>query len=192
MPFNQQLPFLATLELPDVSKLTNDPILHNPYWPPVPTKVPGDCPKFEGKAGEDPQAHVMTYHLWCSSNSWVDDSIRLRLFQRMLTGVATKWYIELPRGIFQDFNTLAMAFLTHFQLPVRYEAATHLLTSLKHDKATHISDHIHEWRHHRRLIKFDIPDQLLTDWFTTSFVNHITKDIAMGACVTEEQAIARA
>ena len=35
MSFNPQLPFLATLELPDVSKLTNDPILHNPYWLPV-------------------------------------------------------------------------------------------------------------------------------------------------------------
>ena len=69
MPFNPQLPFLATLELPDISKLTNDPILHNPYWPPVPNKVPSDCPKFEGISGEDPQAHVMTYHLWCSSNS---------------------------------------------------------------------------------------------------------------------------
>ena len=127
MPFNPQFPFLATLELLEVSKLTNDPILHNPYWPPVPTKVPGDCPKFEGKAGEDPQAHVMTYHLWCLSNSWVDDSIHLRLFQRTLTGAAVKWYIELP------------------QLQVRYDVGTHLLTSLKQDKATHISDHIHEW-----------------------------------------------
>ena len=186
MPFNPQLPFLATLELPDVSKLKNDPILHNPYWPPVPTKVPGDCPKFEGKSGEDPQAHVMTYHLWCSSNSWIDDLIGLRLFQRTLTGADAKWYIELPRGIFQDFNTLTMAFLTHFQLPVRYEAGMHLLTSLKQDRATHISDHIDEWRQRHRLIKFEIPGQLLTHWFTTSFVNQIVKDIAMGACVTEE------
>ena len=31
MPFNTQLPFLATLELPDVSRLTNDPILYSPY-----------------------------------------------------------------------------------------------------------------------------------------------------------------
>ena len=111
---NPPLSFLPTLELLDVSKLTNDPILDNPYWPPVLTKILGDCPKFEGKAGEDPQAHVMTYHLWCSSNSWVDDSVLLRLFQRTLTGVAAKWYIEFPRGIFQDFNTFAMAFLTHF------------------------------------------------------------------------------
>ena len=80
MPFNPQLSFLATLKLPDVSKLTNDPIIHNTYWPLVPTKVPGDYPKFEGKAREDPQAHVMTYHLWCSLNSWIDDFICLRIF----------------------------------------------------------------------------------------------------------------
>ena len=54
------------------------------------------------------------------------------------------------------------------------------------------SYHIHEWRRRRRLIKFWIPDQLLTDWFTTSFVPKIARDIDMGACVTEEQAIARA
>jgi len=163
MSFNPQLPFLATLELLDVSKLTNDPILHNPYWPLVPTKILGDCPKFDGKANEDPQAHVMTYHLWCSSNSWLDDSIQLCLFQRTLTGSAAKWYIELTRESFQDFNSLAMAFLTHFQLPIRYETGTHLLTSLRQTTATHISGHIHEWRRRRRMIKFWIPDQLLTD-----------------------------
>lgn len=186
MPFNPQLHFFATLELSDIYKLTNDLILHNPYWPLVPTKVPGDCPKFEGKAGEDPQAHVMTYHLWCSTNSWVYDSICLHLFQHTITSAATKWYIELSRGIFQDFNTLAMAFLTHFQLPVRYESGMHLLTSLKQDKATQILDNIHEWRRRRRLIKFDIPNRLLTHWFTTSFVSKIDQDISMGACVTEE------
>jgi len=114
MSFNPQLPFLATVELADVSKLKNDPILHNPYWPLVPTKIPGDYPKFNGKSGEDPQVHVITYHLWCSSNSWLDDSIRLHLFHRTLTGSAEKWYIELTHGTSQDFNSLAMAFPTHF------------------------------------------------------------------------------
>ena len=42
------------------------------------------------------------------------------------------------------------------------------------------------------MIKFDILDKLLTHWFTTSFVNKIAQDIDMGACVTKEQAIARA
>ena len=128
----------------------------------------------------------MTYCLWCSSNSWVDDSIRLYLFQRTLTGATANWYIELSRSIFQDFKSLAMEFLTHFQLPVWYDTRMHLLTSLKQDQATHISDNIHEWRRRRRLIKFEIPNQLLTDWFTTSFVAMIAKDIAMGACVTKE------
>ena len=73
---------------------------------------------------------------------------------------------------------------------IRYEIGTHLLTALKQTMATHISNHIHEWRWHCRLIKFWIPDQLLTDWFTTSFVSPIAGDIVMGACVTEEQAIA--
>ena len=163
MSFNPQLPFLATLELPDVSKLTNDPILHNLFWPPVPTKILGDCPKFDGKANEDPQAHVMPYHLWRSSNSWLDDLIQVRLFQRTLTSSVAKWYIELARRSFQDFNSLAMAFQTHFQLPIRYETGTHLLTSLKQTTATHISDHIHEWRHRQCLIKFWIPDKLLTN-----------------------------
>lgn len=158
MSFNPQLPFLTTLELLDVSKLTNDPILHNPYWPSVPTKIPSDCPKFDGKVGEDPQAHIMTYHLWCPSNSWLDDSIWLRLLQQNLTGSTAKWYIELARGSFQDFNSLATTFLTHFQLPIRYEMGTHLLTSLKQTTATHISDNIHEWRRCRHLIKFWIPD----------------------------------
>lgn len=112
----------------------------------------------------------MTYHLWCSSNSWVEDSICLCLFQRTLTGVAAKWYIELPRGAYQDFNSLEISFLAHFQLPVRYETGTHLLMSLKQNTATHISDHIHEWRHRRHLIKFDISNELLTK-FTKSIIN---------------------
>lgn len=134
----------------------------------------------------------MTYHLWCSSNLYMDDSIRLHLFQRTLMGDAAKWYIELPQSTYHDFNSLAMDFLTHFQLSVHYETGTYLLTSLKQDTATHISDHIHEWRRRRHLIKFELTNQLLTKWFTKSFVAPIARDIAMGGCVTKEQAIARA
>jgi hypothetical protein len=88
----------------------------------------------------------------------MDDSIRLRLFQRTLTGSAAKYYIELPRGFFSDFNALAMDFLTHYQLPIRYDTGTEILTSFKQTKDTHISDHIHEWRRRRRLIKLELPD----------------------------------
>ena len=134
----------------------------------------------------------MTYHLWCSSNSYVDDSVRLCLFQRTLTGAATKWYVKLPQGTYADFNSLVMAFPTHFQFPVHYEIGTHFLTSLKKDTVTHISNHIHERRRQNHLINFKIPDELLTEWFKKSFVNKISKCIAMGGCLTKDQAIARA
>ena len=85
----------------------------------MPNKFPSDILKFKGKSGEDPSNHVMTHHLWCASNSLVDDSIRLHIFQRTLIGLATKWYIELPHRSFNNFNVLDTAFLTHFQLLVR-------------------------------------------------------------------------
>jgi hypothetical protein len=121
---NRQLPFLATLDLLDLSRILNDPIRHSPQWLAIPAKLPSNIPKFDGKVGEDPKNHVMTFHLWCSSNSLMDNSICLCIFQRTLTCSAVKWYIELPRGFFSDFNTLAMAFLTHYQLPIRYDTGT--------------------------------------------------------------------
>jgi hypothetical protein len=143
---NRQLPFLATLDLLDLSRLTNDLIFHSPVWPVIRAKIPYDIPKFDGKSGEDPNNHVMNFHFLCSSNSLMDDSIHLHLFQRTLTVSTTKWYIELPRASFHDFNSLAMSFLTHFQLPIHYKMGTELLTSLRQTDYVHISDHIHEWR----------------------------------------------
>jgi hypothetical protein len=189
---NQQLPFVATLELPDLHRLTNDPIAYAPWWPVIPHKLPSDIPKFNGNPGEDPSNHVMTFHLWCSSNTLNDDSIRLRLFQRTLTGPAAKWYIELPRASFDNFSSLATTFLTHFQLPIRYETGTEILTNFKQTTATHISDHIHEWRRRRRMVKTYVPDQLLAEWFIKSLLPAITEDVAKGGVVTEEQVIARA
>ena len=107
-----------------------------------PNKIPSDIHKFEGKAGEDPSEHVTTFHLWCSSNSLHDDLICLRLFQHTLTGLAARWYIELPRAAYILFDDLAMNFLNHFQLPVRYDVGTELLSTFQQDKDTHISDHI--------------------------------------------------
>jgi len=107
-------------------------------------------------------------------------------------GVIVKWCIELPQSTFHDFNSLSMAFLTHFQMSVHYETGTYLLTSLKQDTATHISNHIHEWRCRRHLIKFKIDDQFLTEWFTKSFIALIARDIARGGCVIEEKAITHA
>jgi hypothetical protein len=57
------MPYLASLNIPDLSKLTNDPILHDPTWSAMPTKLASDIPKFEGKEGKDPANHVMTFHV---------------------------------------------------------------------------------------------------------------------------------
>ena len=127
-PTHSRLPFLTMLNLPYLSRLTNDPVSHDPTWPAIPTKLPSDIPKFEGKLGEDLSEHVTTFHLWCSSNSLHQYLIRLRLFQCTLTGPSMKWYIELPRGAFALFDDLAMNFLNHFQLLVRYDVGIEILS----------------------------------------------------------------
>ena len=200
-PYNQntqnpfaptKLPFLATLELPYLSKLMNDPIRHQFAWPPVLVKIPTDIPKFDGKTGEDLANHITTYHMWCVSNSVLDDSIKLLLFPRTLTHNATKWFIELLSTSFFDFQSLAIAFLTHFQLSIWYEMGTEILSSLRQNTATHISDHIHEWRRCRMLVKALSPDALLANWFTKSLLPKISCDVAMSRAITEEDIIRRA
>jgi hypothetical protein len=130
--YNQQpkLPFLETLHLLDLTWLLNDPICHDPHWPPMPMKLPLEIPKFEAKPNEDPGDHVTTFHLWCSSNSLRDDSVQLCLFQHTLIGSARKWYIELDRSIYSSFGELEMDLLNHFQLPMRYDVGTELLAKL--------------------------------------------------------------
>ena len=123
----------------------------------VPIKLPSYIPKFEGKSSEYPGAHITTFHLWCSSNSLNDDYVRLRLFQRTLTHVAAKWYIELPSAAYDRFLDLEPVFLNHFQLSVRYDVNTNLLSNFRQNKAMHISDHIQEWQRRKRLIKSTIP-----------------------------------
>ena len=129
------------LNLPDLSRLMNDAVSHDSAWIAIPNKIPSDIPKFEGKVGEDLSEHVTTFHLWCSSNSLHEDSTRLRLFQRTLTGPTTKWYIELPRGAYVLFHDLAMTFLNHFKLPI---ATTLVPNSCRHFNKTkpHISQTI--------------------------------------------------
>ena len=38
-PHHPRLPFLVTLNLPDLSRLTNDPVAHDPAWPAVPVNT---------------------------------------------------------------------------------------------------------------------------------------------------------
>jgi hypothetical protein len=140
-----QMLYLASLNISDLSKLTNDPILHDPTWTAMPTKLPSDIPKFEGKAGDDPASHVMTFHLWCSSNNIMDDSIKLQLFQHTLTHPSTKWYVGEKLVSHATFESLAKAFFTFFQLPIPHDNGLELISNFKQTSATHIADHIQEW-----------------------------------------------
>ena len=144
-PGRPKLLFLATLNFPYLNKLMNDPVKHNSMWPSIPTKLPSYIPKFKGKTREYPGAYVTTCHLWCSSNSQNDDTVRLRMFQRTLISILAKWHIKFPFAAFDHFWDLAEVFLNHFQLPIWYDADTDLLSNFSKDKATHISDHIQEW-----------------------------------------------
>jgi hypothetical protein len=114
------------------------------------------------------------------------------LFQRTLIGVVAQWYIELPRGTYGSFNQLVMVFLNHFQLPICYDASLKLLSTLRQDTATHISDHIQEWRRWRRLIKTPISPTFLLGWFLNYFHPPISKEVATSGVSNEEEAIFRA
>jgi hypothetical protein len=94
----------------------------------MPTKIPSDIAKFEGKVGDDPANHIMTFHLWCSSNSIMDNSVRLRLFQHTLTGPSAKWYVEEKSGSHVTFESLAKSFFTIFQLPIHHDNDLKLLS----------------------------------------------------------------
>jgi hypothetical protein len=102
-----QMPYLAFLNILYLTKLTNDPILHNPTWPTMPTKLPSNIPKFEVKPRDNIANHIMTFHLWFSSNNITYDSIRLRLFQRTLTSPSSKWYVEEKSRSDVTFESLA-------------------------------------------------------------------------------------
>ena len=119
----------------------------------------------------------------------VNDSIQLWIFTHTLTGNAAKWYTELPRALVNTFGALAMEFLKHFQLPIRYETRTELLNSLCEDTATHIFGHIHEWRRRQRLVKSPLLNYLLVGWFYKSLLPQIAKYVALGGVIMEDQSI---
>ena len=87
---NTQLPFLYMLDLPNLLRIKNDSILHNLLWLAIPHKIPLEIPKFDDKIGEDPSMHITTYHLWCVSNSMLDDSVKLHILPCTLTKSASK------------------------------------------------------------------------------------------------------
>jgi hypothetical protein len=167
----------------------NDLMHDDLTWPPIPTKLHSDILNFDGKTGEDPSDHITTFHLWFSSNSLNDNSIHLRLFQHTLMGVAAKWYIELLGGTYGNFNHMVLVFLNHFQLSVRYDVDIEILSTLRQDKSTHLSDHIQEWRRRKRLIKAYIPLEFLLEWFLKYLFPYISKDISTSWVTLEEEVI---
>jgi hypothetical protein len=189
---NLNLPYLASFNIPNLTKLMNDPILHDPTWPNIPTKLPSNIPKFEGKLGEDPANHVMTFHLWLSSNNVMDDSILLRLFQITLTGPSTKWYVDEKSGSHVTFESLAKAFLSFFQLPFLHDTCLEILYEFKQIIAIHIADHNHEWYRQCSLCKEETTKEQHLDWFLKSLVFVISKDVASTFPQSEEEAINKA
>jgi len=69
----QNLPYMALLNILDLTKITNEPILHDTSLSPMSTKIPSNIPKFDGKMGEDMENNVMTFHIWYSSNNIIDE-----------------------------------------------------------------------------------------------------------------------
>jgi hypothetical protein len=85
-----------------------------------------------------------------------------------------------------------MAFLNHFQLPVRYDIDIELLANFEQTTVDHIYDHIQEWRRWKSLIKVPVPPTFLLEWFLKSLVPQLSKDIAMPRVFSKEDAIMRA
>ena len=79
-----------------------------------------------------------------------------------------------------------MTFLDHFQLHIRYEIGTKLLLTFWQDKATHILDHIQEWRRWKRLIKAFIPSEFILEWFLKSLLPYIAKDVSTSGIQNED------
>jgi hypothetical protein len=100
-----------------------------------------------------------------------------------------KWYIKLPWGEYKIFNQLVLIFLNHFQLSVRYDVGIELLSTFCQDRATHISNHIQEWRRRQMLIKAYIPSKFLLEWFLKSLLRYLWKDVSTSEVTSKEEAI---
>ena len=80
-------------------------------------------------------------------------------------------------------------FLQYFQLPVKYDEGLEILPSYRQSTATHITDHIHEWRRRRSLCKIQLDDKIFLDWFLKTLLPPIAKDVASECPQSEEEAI---
>ena len=67
-----------------------------------------------------------------------------------------------------------------------------ILLSCHQNTATHIIDHIHEWRRRRSLCKIQLDDSIFLDWFLKTLLPPIAKDVASERPQSEEEAILKA
>lgn len=185
------MPYIESLKILDLTKLTNDPILHDLTWLNMPTKLPSDIPKFKGRPREDPTNHIMYFHLWCSSNRIMEDFFHLQLFQRTLTGPSSKWYVEEKAESRSIFECLEKSFLYFFQLLVCHNTILEILSEFKQTSWIHIVNHIQEWWR-RSICKFDTTPQQWLDWFLKSLVPHLAKYLSTTFPQNEDKDITKA
>lgn len=91
---------MASLNLPDLSQLLNDPLLHDLNWLPMPTNIPMNFPNLERNLGDDSTDHIKYFYMWCSSSSIMDDLVHLHLF-------------HLFHGTYLVFATIVNFFLSY-------------------------------------------------------------------------------
>jgi len=80
----------------------------------IPTKLPSHIPKFENNIQEDPKNTFSSFHMWYSSNSFIEDNICLRRFQHMLTGATAQSYVDQQHASNSTFVILPKYFLSYF------------------------------------------------------------------------------
>ena len=128
----------------------------------------------------------------CSSNSLNDDLIGLILFQRTVSGVSLKWYIELLGSFYRFFHDLEIVFFNHFQLLVHCDVGIDLLSTLQKNKTTHILYHIQKWSRLKRMIKDNIIPVFLLEWFLNYLVPYISKGVSTLGVIIEDGDILKA
>jgi hypothetical protein len=84
---------------------------------------------------------------------------------------------------------MVLVFLNHFQFLVHYDVGIELMSAFFHEKSTHISDHIKDWRRWKMLIKAYIPPEFLLEWFLKSLQLYISKDVSTSKVTYEEEVI---
>ena len=75
---------------------------------------------------------------------------------------------------------------------MHYNEDMEIMLSCRQNTATHITYHIHEWRHHRSLYKIQLDDWIFLDWFLKTLLPPIAKDVASKHPQTKEEVILKA